>query len=180
MQFILPRAIQCSSGTTKASKTQVLPQSVLPTPRESPRFARCWVCWGSLLGCTETLPSPSWMLQDDSVSPALGDWGLSSPRAHWKAETGEIHFCRALPSCPQQHPKSSPSGHSKELQAHLCLQHSPAIRTSSWGNGGAALGSAMPEQPGEGPWAGHRDGASTEPCSAPITCRQPAVELTQE
>lgn len=129
---MLPRALQCSSGTTKAFETPVLPQSVFPTRGRAQGSARLLGVLGVPPGpdalwrgraALRPSPAPDGHCRMAAVCPQpWGDWGLRSPRAHWKAATGEIQFCRAVPSSPQQHPKSSPSGHSQELQAHLCLQ----------------------------------------------------------
>lgn len=166
MQFILPRAIQCSSGTTGPGSAPRRPPKHQPYlnpfshPRQSPGPSAAAGCAGGDVQCLgpswaptppvggeglQPSPSPAAALQGEGVSPALGQLGAQlCPGSLPDRGTGEIHLpapaSLILILWAQQ-----------ELRAHLCLQHTPSIGKSEWGHEGSCPGQSHAEPPGEGP-----------------------------
>lgn len=125
MQFILPRAIQCSSGTTGPGSAPRRPPKHQPYlnpfshPRQSPGPSAAAGCAGGDVQCLgpswaptppvggeglQPSPSPAAALQGEGVSPALGQLGAQlCPGSLPDRGTGEIH----LPAKPSLHPCTS-------------------------------------------------------------------------
>lgn len=155
--------------TQKAPKTPALPQSIFPPRDRAQGTARllgvlvgtcsAWVppghhhlMWEGK-GCSRAPPQQQQQRCRVRVSPQpWGSWGLSSAQPHCQTEalvkSTSLHSPPFIPAPASQ---ILILWAQQELQAHLCLQHTPGITKSEWGHERSCPGQSHAEPPGEGP-----------------------------